>query len=82
MADTSLQALREELFDVIIRLKDGNDPGVDPKDTISIESAKAITGVAAQIINSAKVEVMAYNLIAREGERTGLENSKILKLKE
>jgi hypothetical protein len=82
MADTSLQALREHLFDVIERLKDGNDPGVDPKDTISIESANAITAAASQIINSAKVEVMAYKLIASEGERTGLENSNILKLKE
>jgi len=82
MADTSLQALREHLFDVIERLKDGNDPGVDTKDTISIESANAITAAASQIINSAKVEVMAYKLIASEGARTGLENSNILKLKE
>ena len=82
MADTSLQALREHLFDVIERLKDGNDPGVDPKDAISIESANAITAAASQIINSAKVEVMAYKLIASEGAQTGLENSNILKLKE
>lgn len=82
MADTSLQALREHLFDVIERLKEGNDPGADPKDTISIDNAQAITAAAGQIINAAKTELLAYKLIANEGSVSGLEKSKILRLKE
>ncbi len=82
MADTSLNALRGHLFDVIERLKDSNDPKADPKDIIDIETAKAINQTAGQIINSAKVEVAALRLIGEEGELSGMKHSGILKLKE
>lgn len=61
---TSLTDLRNHLFDVIERLKDSNDPDADEKDTISIETAKAINQTAGEIIESAKVEVEALKIIA------------------
>ena len=82
MADTSLQRLREHLFDVIERIKESNDPEADPKETIDLEKAKAINQTAAQIINSAKVEVEALKLIATEGAIPGMDKTGILKLKE
>ncbi|NQU34245.1 MAG: hypothetical protein HQ521_13525 [Bacteroidetes bacterium] len=82
MADTSLHALRGHLFDVIERLKDSSDPEADPKDTINIETARAINQTAGQIINSAKVEVAALRLIGEEGEISGMKSSGILRLKE
>ena len=43
MTTTNLNDLQSHLFDVIERLKEGNDPDADPKDSISIDRAKAIT---------------------------------------
>lgn len=82
MADTSLQKLREHLFDTIERLKDGNDLDADPKDTIEIDRAKAITLAAGQIINAAKVEIEAHKIIASGGDSCDgvIKNSNILKI--
>jgi hypothetical protein len=52
----TLTDLNEHLFDVIERLKEGNDPNADTKDSISIERAEAIRDVAQVIVNSAKVQ--------------------------
>ena len=48
MARNKIEHLRDHLFEVIEKLKDGD---------MEIEKAKAITDVAQTIINSAKVEV-------------------------
>lgn len=64
-SDTSLQAVRVHLFDVLERLKDGNDPKCDPKDTIDLDRAKVINQTATVIINSAKVEVDAMKILAQ-----------------
>lgn len=62
---TTLSDLRDELFDVIQRLKDGNDPECDIKDTIGIDRAKAISEVSGKIIAAAKLEADALKFIAR-----------------
>jgi hypothetical protein len=56
MSKVNLNQINEALYDVMLRLKEGNDPESDPKDGISIERAKAITDVAQTIVNSAKVQ--------------------------
>jgi len=61
---TSMSALRFHLFDVIERLKESVDPKADPKDSITIDAAKAINETAKAIISSAKVEVDAIKIIA------------------
>lgn len=82
MPDTSLNALRGHLFDVILRLKDSTDPDADVKDTIDINTAKAINQTAQSIINSAKVEVDALKILARDGDIDNFKTSGILSLKE
>lgn len=68
MPKTTLSDLREHLFDVIERLKEGNDPDADIKDSIDINRAKEINHTAQAIINSAKVEVDAWKIIAKESD--------------
>ena len=78
--NTSLNDLRSHLFEVIERLKEGNDPDADPKDAIDIERAKVIADVAKEVISSAKVEVEALKVmgstvnfdIQKEFYQTGL----------
>ena len=65
MSRTTLADLRGHLFDTIERLKEGNDPEADPKDTIDLDRAKCIAGVAGQIIQSAKVEVDAMKIVSQ-----------------
>jgi hypothetical protein len=48
------------------RLVEGNDPKCDPKDSISIERAKAITDVAQTIVNSAKVQCDFLKSVMKE----------------
>lgn len=75
----SLKDLRSHLFDVIERLKEGNDPNHDPKDAIDIDRAREINKTAQTVINAAKVEVDAWKVIAENGENTSwLTNSGLL----
>lgn len=82
MAGTTLQDLREHLFDTIERLKEGNDPDADPKDAIDIKRAKAIREVASEIVASAKVEIDAIRILAKaenpENTRKMLAGSKVI----
>ena len=64
MTTTNLNDLQSHLFDVIERLKEGNDPDADPKDSISIDRAKATNDSAKEIINIAKVKVDAIKIMA------------------
>lgn len=84
MSRTTLQDLREHLFDTIERLKEGNDPNADPKDTIDIKRAKAIREVAAEIVASAKVEVDAIRILAKadnpDNTRKMLANSNVINI--
>lgn len=62
---TTIKDLKDHLFDVIERLKSANDPDADPKDTISLDHASAIVEVAKVIVDSAKTEVQALNILSR-----------------
>jgi hypothetical protein len=66
MSKVNLTAINEALYDVMLRLKEGNDPESDPKDGISIERAKAITDVAQVIVNSAKVQCDFLKSVMKE----------------
>ena len=57
--------LKNHLFDVIERLKSAADPDADPKDTITLETAKAITDCAKVIVDAAKTEVAALSILAK-----------------
>ena len=70
MKKTTLNDLKGHLFDVIERLKDSNDPGADKKDTIDIETAKAITSTAQVIINAIKLEVDAIRIMSKADNYT------------
>ena len=59
MAKNRLADLRDHLFETIERLKDEDKP-------MEVERAKAIAGVAQTIIDSAKVEVHAAELLGFE----------------
>jgi hypothetical protein len=73
MKNTGLSDLRATMFDVLMRLQNSCDPNADPKDGISIESAKAMTNVAHAIVNSSKLEIDAMKIIA------GAQNPNLLK---
>ena len=66
MSKVNLNQVNEALYDVMLRLRDGNDPDCDPKDTITIERAKAITDVAQTIVNSAKVQCDFIKAVVKE----------------
>ena len=57
--------LRNHLFETIERLTDEEKP-------MEIERAKAVADVAQTIINSAKVELQFLDLMAKEGDVSGL----------
>lgn len=66
MSKVNLNQVNEALYDVMQRLMEGNDPNSDPKDTITIERAKAIVDVAQTIVNSAKVQSDFIKAVVRE----------------
>ena len=66
MSKVNLTSINEALYDVMQRLVEGNDPNCDPKDSISIERAKAITDVAQTIVNSAKVQCDFLKSVMKE----------------
>lgn len=61
----TLSDLRSHLFDAIERVKSINDPNSSDNEKMSVEAAKAISGLAGNIIESAKVEVMAMQIISK-----------------
>ena len=67
MSKTSLQDLREHMFDVIERLKESGDPECDPKDSITVEKAEAICNAASKIIDAAKVEAELIKTLVNNG---------------
>ena len=66
MSKVNLNQVNEALYDVMQRLMEGNDPNCDPKDTITVERAKAIVDVAQTIVNSAKVQSDFIKGVIRE----------------
>jgi len=63
--NVSLDALNEHLFDVIERLKEGNDPDADKKDTIDIKIASQICEASKIIVESYKVKAQVLNMVSK-----------------
>jgi len=85
MKNTSLSDLRGHLFDVIERLKEGNDPEADKADCIDIDRAKTIAAVAREVIQSAKVEVDAMKILSGRDDfnpKSHMSQSGVLSLNE
>lgn len=62
---TTMNDLKDHLFDVIERVKYSTDPDADPKDIITLEAAQTIVDVAKVIVDVAKTEVQALNILSR-----------------
>lgn len=84
MAKTTLNDLKDHLFDTIERLKYSGDPDADPKDAITLEAATAIVEVAKVIVDCAKTEVQAINILSRtdnpNSTASAINNSGILRI--
>jgi hypothetical protein len=77
MSKSNLSNLNDTLADVIQRLMEGNDPSVDPKDTISIERAKAINNVASTMVQAAKVQADVLNTIIKHGGKDSMNKASL-----
>lgn len=57
--------LKDHLFETIEMLKNNSDPDASDNEKIDIETAKAIGDLGKVIVDAAKTEVQALNIIAR-----------------
>ena len=64
MKNTSLEALKGHLFETLEGLKNQSDPDASENEKVTIEQAKAITGVADTIINIYKTQLDAIKVIS------------------
>ena len=72
MSKTTMNDLRNHLFETIERLKSINDPEASECEKINIEAAKSIADIGQVIVNSAKLEVDAMKYLS------GTENPKLV----
>lgn len=64
MKNTSLEALKGHLFETLEGLKNQSDPDASENEKVTIEQAKAITGVADTIIDIYKTQLDAIKVIS------------------
>lgn len=64
MKNTSLEALKGHLFETLEGLKNQSDPDASDNEKVTIEQAKAITGVADTIIDIYKTQLDAIKVIS------------------
>ena len=64
MKNTSLEALKGHLFETLEGLKNQSDPDASENEKVTIEQAKAITGVADKIIDIYKTQLDAIKVIS------------------
>ena len=64
MKNTSLEALKGHLFERLEGLKNQSDPDASENEKVTIEQAKAITGVADTIIDIYKTQLDAIKVIS------------------
>lgn len=64
MKNTSLEALKGHLFETLEGLKNQSDPEASENEKVTIEQAKAITGVADTIIDIYKTQLDAIKVIS------------------
>ena len=75
MSKVDMQSLKYHLFDTIERLKDRDNPDTDPKDTISLESAREIARVAKVIVDINKNEISAIQILANADNPLSAKNA-------
>lgn len=64
MKNTSLEALKGHLFETLECLKNQSNPDASENEKVTIEQAKAITGVADTIIDIYKTQLDAIKVIS------------------
>ena len=64
MKNTSLEALKGHLFETLEGIKNQSDPDASENEKVTIEQAKAITGVADTIIDIYKTQLDAIKVIS------------------
>lgn len=64
MKNTSLEALKGHLFETLEGFKNQSDPDASENEKVTIEQAKAITGVADTIIDIYKTQLDAIKVIS------------------
>lgn len=67
--------LNDHLFEVIEMLKNNSDPNADETEKMDLETAKRISEVGKVIIEGAKVQVQALELIANAANPDATINS-------
>lgn len=65
MAQNKLSDLRNHLFETIEMLKNNSDPKADENEKIDIQTAKQISSVASDIIESYKVELQGIEILSK-----------------
>lgn len=68
----SLQDLRMELFDTLVKLKSNNDKECSPCEKCSIEEAEAVCEIASEITETFKVQVQAMNILSKADNPTAV----------
>lgn len=65
MAKNKLSDLRDHLFETIEMLKNNNDPKAGENEKIDVATAKHISAIAGDIIESYKVELQGIEIISK-----------------
>lgn len=65
MKKCTIEDLRMELFDTLVKLKSNNDKSCSPCEKCSIEEAQAVCDVAHEITDTFKVQVQAMHVLSK-----------------
>ena len=65
MANNKIGDLRNHLFESIEMLKNNSDPDASPNEKMDVQTAKQISQLAGNLIDSYKVEVEAIQIMAK-----------------
>ena len=65
MKQISIDALNTHLFETIEMLKNNKDKNASANEKIDIETARAISGLAKNVIDGYKVKVQVLNIISK-----------------
>lgn len=70
-----IEDLNNHLFETIEMLKNNSDPKASPCEKIDLETAKRIADLGKTIIEGAKVQVQALELIAKASNPIAVQNA-------
>lgn len=65
MANNKIGDLRNHLFESIEMLKNNSDPDASPNEKMDVQTAKQISQLAGNLIDSYKVEVEAIQIMSK-----------------